>query len=292
MQSGGMGINMAKDIFKEIRTPLIVETVPKSIFTIEQKLATFTFDNNHPFHYHDWYELYYIKQGSCIYYIGKKKYLVNEGDWVFIPPKTDHKVLYISVPHERWLMYFSKDYLPLELDVGIRKFVKNPIYTPNPEDDERMFDILMKAYNEFSNEDEYSAALYKSYLVELFANFVRKPTYRSNKPDEKETDIFITHIMDYIKYNYAQNISLNNIAAENDISVSYLSKKFKTATGYNLSEYVRAIRINQAKKLLLETDDSISEISEKCGFNDSNYFSYVFKQLENISPLNYRKLHS
>lgn len=278
---------MPKDIFKETRTPLINDDEPKSLFTVERKAETFTFDNNHPFHYHNWYELYYLQQGSCTYYIGNHKYSMNEGDWVFVPPSVEHKVVYLSSPHVRYLVYFTKDYLPLMFGTDIKNFFSHPVYTPPAENAERVWSILAKMYDEFLEPDEYSVALNKGYLMEIFVEFLRNPTERSE--GNFEQDIFIAHILEYISYNYSQNISLERIAVENDISVSYLSRRFKKATGLNISEYVRMIRINQAKRLLVETDDSIHMISEKCGFNDSNYFSYVFKEHENVSPLNYRK---
>ena len=283
---------MPKEIFKETRNLVDNDHPPKSIFSIEYKHGTYTFDNNHPFHYHDWYEFYYLKKGCCTYHIGTKRYIVNEGDWLFIPPKQAHKVLYHSSPHERYLMYFSKDFLPLVLDESINHFIANPVYTPHPEDAERMVSITHKILHEFNNPDAYSASLYKVYLIELFVSIIRTPSYRPNNPIEGEKDLLIAHILDYISYNYAQNISLEDLASENDISASYLSRNFKLATGFNLSEYVRRVRINQAKKLLVETNDSISAISAKCGFNDSNYFSYVFKESEHISPLKYRKTYS
>lgn len=284
---------MPKDVFKETRTPLVNEKESKSIFTIEKKADTFTFDSNHPFHYHNWYELYCIKKGHCTYYIGKNKYTVGEGEWVFIPPGVNHKVVYHTSLHERYLMYFSKDYLPFSLGPEISKFFSYPVYTPAIATTRQTDEILIKLLGEFQNADEYSEALYKSYLLELFVQFIRNPMEKSSQGDEKDIkDIFIAHILEYIGYNYFRNISLSEIAMENDISVSYLSRRFKKVTGLNISEYIRMIRINHAKKLLLETDESILEISEKCGFNDSNYFSCVFKEQEAISPLNYRKIHS
>ena len=74
-----------------------------------------------------------------------------------------------------------------------------------------------------------------------------------------------------------------------NVSVSYLSRKFKQIIGMGISEYIQMYRINIAKKLLVQSDESILSISSKCGFNDSNYFSSVFKRKEGISPLKYRK---
>lgn len=56
------------------------------------------------------------------------------------------------------------------------------------------------------------------------------------------------------------------------MSKSFLSKRFKTATGFGFKEYIINLRIQNACRLLLETNKSITDIAFECGFNDSNYF--------------------
>ena len=98
--------------------------------------------------------------------------------------------------------------------------------------------------------------------------------------------------IEYINDHFNENITLNELADMNYITPGYLSSVFKKATGFNISNFIQTRRLIHAKNLLCETDDSISVISEKCGFNDSNYFSVVFKKYTSQSPLQYRKTHS
>ena len=88
---------------------------------------------------------------------------------------------------------------------------------------------------------------------------------------------------------YADNLSLENVAEKFNLSRSYLSKKFKTATGFGFKEYIINVRIQNACRLLLETDKSITDIAFECGFNDSNYFGDAFRKAKGISPHKYRK---
>lgn len=280
---------MQNELYKEERNLIDSKNPPKSLFTIEYTHATYTHDDTYPFHYHDWYELYFMQEGSCTYRIGKKKYRVNKGDWIFVPPNVLHKVFYNTSPHGRILIYFSRDYLSTQILTRINDFKSNPVYKPKPEDSEFMHSIVSKLLREFSNPDEFSAEMYKNFLFELFVLFISKPSFA---PSENEKDLVIAHVMDYINCNYAESLSLELLADMNGISTGYLSRRFKAVTGLSVSEYVRMIRIRQAKLLLIKTNDSISEISDKCGFNDSNYFSYVFKEEEKVSPLKYRKAHS
>ena len=75
------------------------------------------------------------------------------------------------------------------------------------------------------------------------------------------------------------------------MSKSHFCRKFKFVTGLRYSEYVTNVRITNSEKLLRETNLPITEISERCGFNDSNYFASVFKRLKGITPYKYAKLY-
>jgi AraC-like DNA-binding protein len=75
-------------------------------------------------------------------------------------------------------------------------------------------------------------------------------------------------------------------------SHSYVSHTFKSSTGCNFREYINLLRIEEAKKLLVNTSFSITEISMKTGFSNSNYFSLVFQRMNGISPKEYRKKYT
>lgn len=73
------------------------------------------------------------------------------------------------------------------------------------------------------------------------------------------------------------------------ISKSYLSKKFKSVTGFGFKEYLVNVRIKNACTLLLDTNKSITDIAFECGFNDSNYFGDAFRHVKGMSPNKYRR---
>ncbi|MBQ7900341.1 MAG: helix-turn-helix transcriptional regulator, partial [Clostridia bacterium] len=275
---------MKNDIFKEERNVCDLNKIPKSFFLVEPNRGDYTFDETYPFHYHDWYELYHLVEGSCTYRIGNKKYALSAGDWAFIPPNTAHKVTYKMGPHERQLICFSRDYISSQLIPKINIFITNPVYTPMPEEAAVVENIAGRVFSEFQKQDEFSPRMYKNLLFELLVHFIRKSSFIR---EENEIDMVVAYVIDYINLHYAENITLEELADFNNVSPSYLSRKFKYISGMNLSEYVRDVRLKHAKIMLVETNDSISQISDRCGFNDSNYFSYVFKKEEKISPLQY-----
>lgn len=106
------------------------------------------------------------------------------------------------------------------------------------------------------------------------------------KRDLEKNEIFIS--LQYIELNLNRDLRLDEVAEYVHISPSYYSKLFKKEMGINFVEYLRNRRINLSKLFLKNTNLSISEISVLSGFNESNYFSRVFKEKEGISPTKYR----
>lgn len=262
-----------------------IEQAP-GVFAIQHEYATYQNDESFPYHYHDWYELYYMHHGSGIFRLGNWEYAMNDGVWLFTPPGMKHKFVYTSDSHERTLIYFSREYLSSAVIPHLTKLHK-PVYITDDNDMAKLNSLMSKLYSEFDNPDEFSSKLYKNLIFEILVYLVRASS--ASSADGEEQDLLITHVTNHIKLHFSEQIRLEDLAEINDISVSHLSKKFKLVTGMNFSYYLNSIRIGHAKKLLTETTLSISEISEKCGFNDSNYFAYVFKKSEGISPVSFRK---
>lgn len=93
----------------------------------------------------------------------------------------------------------------------------------------------------------------------------------------------------YIKKHYREDISLTEMTQYTHFSTSRFSALFKRHTGNTLIEYVNRLRIEEAKKQLVETAFSVSEIAEQTGFSAVSYFTRVFKASVGLSPLEYRK---
>ena len=96
-------------------------------------------------------------------------------------------------------------------------------------------------------------------------------------------------IIDYINEHYAENISLDSIASVYNTTPKYISKVFKERIGTNFIDYLANIRIEEAKKLLTETNKSLWDILIETGFNNRNTFIRTFKKITGLSPSDYRK---
>ena len=96
-------------------------------------------------------------------------------------------------------------------------------------------------------------------------------------------------IAEYLQKNYSSDISLALLSRVFHLNEHYISRVFKEETGENFLSYLNRIRIEEAKKLLLESDKKIYEIAEETGFQSSVNFNYVFKRFAGISPKMFRE---
>lgn len=85
------------------------------------------------------------------------------------------------------------------------------------------------------------------------------------------------------------NLCVDFLAEQMRMSHSGLYRKVRTLTGYSISSYILNIRMEKAKQMLLESDDSISDVAMRCGFDDSSYFTRTFRSSFGCTPSQVRK---
>jgi len=93
----------------------------------------------------------------------------------------------------------------------------------------------------------------------------------------------------YVRLNYMNKITLEEVAAHIYLSPSYFSKIFKEETKHGFVEYLNNVRVEHGKKLLLTDDIELSDISNIVGFEDQSYFTRVFKKLTGVTPGKFRQ---
>lgn len=98
----------------------------------------------------------------------------------------------------------------------------------------------------------------------------------------------VMQILDYIHRNYKSNIAVSDIAESVKLSEGHLRKCFKSETGVTVVDYLTEYRIERAKELM-QQGERITSVYERVGFTSSQYFSYVFKKKEGVSPSEYLK---
>jgi len=109
------------------------------------------------------------------------------------------------------------------------------------------------------------------------------------KKQGQNTGLF-NQINEYVESNYHLDVSLTALGEKIGLSPSYLSSIFKEITGTNFVDYINTRRVEQAKVMLRQTNETVTEISDKVGFTNSNTFIRVFKRHEGITPGQFRQM--
>ena len=134
--------------------------------------------------------------------------------------------------------------------------------------------------NTFRNIDEI--AYWLSGIMTRFTDQV------FNLTNVKHADV-IYRAIDYIKKNYTKKITLEDAAAYVYLSPAYFSRIFKEEIGDNFNIYVNRVRVDAARKLLLNEKVALVDISTMVGFEGQSYFSKVFKKMTGVTPGKFRE---
>jgi len=102
-------------------------------------------------------------------------------------------------------------------------------------------------------------------------------------------DSFVNKAVEYINTNLQENLSVSKLCEEFHISKNYLYKAFRNNLGTTVTEYINEQRIQQAKKLLEQSHNSVYQIGEMVGIYNYTYFCQLFKKLIGMTPTQYRK---
>ena len=142
---------------------------------------------------------------------------------------------------------------------------------------EHLFDLNIETYKSLDGFREY---------------FVRRMTdIRREYSQRHPVKGLGVRIREFIEENYADiNLGVNEIGAHFQLFPSYCSKIFRQETNQSIPEAICAVRIDHACRQLTESQDSLEQIAENCGFNSSAVFIRNFKKICGVTPGNYRKL--
>lgn len=146
-----------------------------------------------------------------------------------------------------------------------------------------IFGNIYNVYRQISSRETLDDI--ESFFVEFYRSIV-KYTSERKVDDTKHID----RILDYINTNYRTEIDFEKMADNIGISYSYIRKIVKEVTGKSLLDYVNVLRINEAKRLIRQTNMTITEIATNLGYNNIQSFSRFFKKYEGITPGEFRNI--
>ncbi len=147
----------------------------------------------------------------------------------------------------------------------------------------QIMELILQLYDDSSGQIkvDIQGANLLTQLLSLFLESISSPS----TPRLPQT---ISSIRDYLFEHYNQNITLDTLSAQFNISKFYLLRTFQHHLGLSPNDYLQNIRVTKAKELLRTTEHSISMVANSVGFESTSYFISVFKKQEGVTPLKYR----
>lgn len=125
----------------------------------------------------------------------------------------------------------------------------------------------------------------KRWLTQMLETF----SFDLNNKDKKDVNSYVLMAKEYVKENYQERITLEDISNRLFLHQAYFSAIFKKETGQNFIDYVNHVRVEKAVQLLRNTDYKIKIISDMVGFQSHSYFNKVFKNETGVTPVVFRK---
>lgn len=213
--------------------------------------------------------------------------LINANDVHTVKGHEDNVVLLLQIPLNS-IEQLYQDIHVCYFDCHSSK-EDNGLYLLFDQIRQLLAEILIAHYQEQDGcELEINSLIYKLVTL-LIRNF--KTTHLGHNRFIEMKDDRIRDILTFIEKNYRKQMSFEEIAKRQYLSLYYLSRYFKQAVGVSFSQYVKQTRLKSAVHELLYTDHNIMKVSLNNGFPNVKAFNKAFKEKYNQTPAEYRGLH-
>lgn len=242
---------------------------------------------------HEEIEIKYFYEGSSTLLVGTQKLTARAGDVVVINPYEFHSTIACTEEKGKYhllmipLDYFSASGIE-ELELRSHLLAKRQSLRTFFQNDRRIAEIFERIILEYTEKKPYFRVAIRGLVTELFAILLREGLV-SGERNSSSNDILhfyelIEPSLNHIRYNYAEKITVDKLAEICKISKYYFCRVFKAVTQKTAMEYLRDYRVNVADIMLSNTDRSVTQIAELCGFDDVNYFCRCYRMSYGVSP--------
>jgi len=238
-------------------------------------------------HVHNYTELFYIIGGQGQFCIDDGLFPVRTNQLVIVNPNILHtEVSYAAHPLE----YIVLGIEGLELSVEGNNGGRFCIFSF--EQGNSTLTCMQNILLEMQNRKLHHQTLCQAYMDILVVQLMRDASFSAAQaPTQPLNNRQCAAVRRYIDNHYKEPLTLDLLAEEANVNKYYLSHAYKQTYGISPISYMIACRIREGKRLLADTDLSLSQISMILGFSSASYFSQSFRKSEGISPVEYRKAH-
>ena len=256
-------------------------------------------------HHHTELELGLYLTGSGSYLASGRTLCFSPGDILLFGSNQEHIIHEIDLAEDISLLNLHFDPFILwgsNLQAFSHSFLRSFIgnlsqqayhMSPNQPHYQEIRARIHEIENEFTNQyPEFEIAV-ESKLLDILIHLVRSYDYKllpqSHSGINYEHLSCVEKVTNYILNHLSEPLTLDNLAHQAHTSRSYLCSLFKEINGVSLWEYITIKRIDLAIRLLRETQEPVTLIGEKCGFNTSANFNRAFRKITQQSPSEFRK---
>lgn len=248
-------------------------------------------------HWHTEMEIIRILQGELKIRLNNREYIARRGDVVFVNPETVHGASPSECIYE--CVIFHIDFLDASTN-SCRFFVESVLNREFVIKDYNKCgeNSLINSVNSVFEAMKHKSSGYKfrviGALYGMLGVVVDNHLYSTVTGDSEISDSKnipkLKKVLSFLRDNYEQQLSLDDMAKAADMSPKYFCYFFKEKTGKSPVGYLNGYRIEKASQKLLNSDLSVTDIAYSCGFNDLSYFIKTFKTQKGISPTKFRKM--
>ncbi|NCB09007.1 MAG: AraC family transcriptional regulator [Bacteroidia bacterium] len=267
------------------------------------------------FHDHDCSEIVFVLNGSAIHLVktsniepcrtnqstGLTSLRIQTGDVLVLHPSVIHaydrtgdleimNIVYdrrqLALPMlDGYMLPLFRNFFP-QLETGGSNNTVEPVITLSGEELRQLMPLLLRLKSALDNIQPGSLFESLTLFMEIIISISRLRVEKILPG--KQIKFMIGKAIRFINCNYAREITLDQMANAAHMSRRNFCRHFRNMVGHSPVTYLSELRLSRAAELLVTTDHSISEISEFCGFADSNYFCRRFKEAEGITPRTFR----
>lgn len=256
---------------------------------ITQVLEEAIFPHSMPF-----FQAIYVEKGELEWWVDGHFYHLSPGDLILVKPYETQSSLMGRLPlGERYFLQFNlyekhDDISPEEFSFitkTLSEFIPRVI-SPG-EEFKRPFLKLIEAHR---NQNEMSTMVSKAQFYEIFTCLyqAQQSYLKSVKAEHSAALSMINTVDHYILQHFDQVITSSNLARLFNLSEVHFRRKFQAASSMSPIKYVASKKLQEARRLLTESDFSIGEIALELAFSSSQHFSSAFTKAFSLSPREYR----
>ncbi len=232
------------------------------------------------------FQLLYIAAGKAHFHFDGKEQIVTAGHMVLYRPKEPQKYEYYGEDQTEvyWVHFTGGNVTNILRSYGLTDD-KHVFHCGSGLDYRNLFRTMI---NELQMCKENYAEMLEMCLRQIFI-MLQRYFINSSKTDNARVVEEIDKATLYFNEHYSEDISIDEYAQNNHVSVSWFIRNFKHCTGSTPMQYILSKRIYNAEILLQDSTYNITEISEIVGYENPLYFSRIFKKVKGLSPSEYRK---